>query len=215
MTTIRMESVRVEHGSGEGRRAVLDGVSLHVAPGTAMALMGASGSGKSTLLQTLAALQTTTSGRVAWNGAAVRIDRRGRRRGMSRAAMPALVPQRAESALAGEQVGFDVGLTLSARGAPSPLVDASVEAAMARCGLGADFLHRDPLRLSGGEQRRVAIAAAVAHGPSVVLLDEPTAGLDAPARAAVARLITSEATSGHAVVVATHDQFDGAKIDRN
>ena len=110
------------------------------------------------------------------------------------------MPQLPEHALVARTVHDEVLATARALGQPAPPVDWLLHV----LGLSA-LADRDPHTLSGGEQRRLGLAAALAHGPQLLLLDEPTVGQDRLTWAAVVGTVLAAAQGGTAVVVASHD----------
>lgn len=192
-----------------GARAVLRDVDLAVPAGTLTAILGSSGSGKTTLLRVIVGFAVPDAGTVTIGGSAVAV-----------AGRKALAPDKRavgyvaqEGALyphlrVGENVGF--GLPRAARRARTRIVEV-----LELVGLGADYLDRRPHELSGGEQRRVALARALAPRPRLVLLDEPFSGLDASlrveTRAAVLHALTEE---GSTAVMVTHDQAEALSMGR-
>lgn len=181
-----------------GRRfaqEALAGVDLAVEAGELVLVVGATGSGKSTLLRLLAGLLEPTAGDVdvdGWPPAAR--EARGR---------VAIVFQNPEAQFFAESVLEDVAFGPRNLGMP----DARGTAADALASVGLDpavFGPRSPFTLSGGEARRVAIAGALAMRARYLLLDEPTAGLDARGRADVRAVVERERAST-GVVVVTHD----------
>jgi energy-coupling factor transport system ATP-binding protein len=160
---------------------VLRGVDLDLRAGEVVALVGANGAGKSTLLACLAGLLPPLAGAVD-----------GPRAG--------LVVQNPEHQLAGRTVRAEVAVGLP----PGPATDERVAAALARFGL-TRLADRDPHRLSGGEQRRLSLAAMLVHDRPVLLADEPTFGLDRHGTAAVLGALADEARAGRAVLLTCHD----------
>ena len=179
--------------------ALPDGVKA--APGSLTALVGPSGSGKSTVLHTLAGFvepEQPHAVRLATEGA-----------GPASLDAPALarrlawVPQWSSSTIVAGTVLDEVLATSRALGRPGDRHRA--RALLAALGLG--HLERaDPRSLSGGEQRRLAVAAALHHGPAVLLADEPTVGQDRHTWAALVGLVAGFRSAGGAVVAATHDR---------
>lgn len=160
----------------------LDGVSLTVAPGELVLVLGATGSGKSTFLRVAAGLLEPDCGAVA-------LDDEPLTRATARGVV-ALVFQDAESQLFADTVIDDVAFGPTNLGAsPDEAVSAAREA-LRSVGLDPEeFGGRSPFALSGGEARRAAIAGVIAMSPRYLLADEPTAGLDAHGRSAVRELL--------------------------
>lgn len=175
---------------GSVRTTALDGLDADLVPGRLHAVRGPSGAGKSTFVSVLAGLQEpirgTAGGRHELTSAAL-------------ARCSAWVPQQPEHGILARTVAEEVALTAAATGR---VVD--VEAVLEHLGLAA-LAGAHPYRLSGGEQRRLALASALAHRPGTVLLDEPTVGQDRLTWAAVAGWATSAAATGALVATATHD----------
>ena len=178
-------------------RKAIENVTLSAKPGEIIALVGPGGAGKSSLLEALAGLLDLTQGSVLW-GDQTPEQLRGQ------IGIAFQFPERsffAESVLAEVAYGaHNMGLSEA---------DAEVRAKQALSLLGLpleeSFLKRSPFELSGGEARRVALAAVASLKPSVWLLDEPTAGLDAGDAMIVGELIRREAARGCVVIVAGHD----------
>lgn len=185
-----------------GDRAVVDGVSLEVAPGELLALVGPSGCGKSTLLRMVAGLERADAGRVELAGRDVSALPAERRR-------IGLVFQ--DHALFGhlrvaQNVAF--GLRGLARRDRARRVDELLE--LVRL---AHVARRYPHELSGGEQQRIALARALAPRPEIVLLDEPFASLDELLRDEVRRDVTDAlAAQGTAAVLVTHDRDEALAL---
>jgi iron(III) transport system ATP-binding protein len=183
-----------------GQTAVLRGVSLSVESGSLTAILGASGAGKTTLLRVIAGFETADSGTVALDG---RVVDGGRLRGR-------VPPERRHIGYVPQDGGLFPHLTVRgnvAFGLPRRERHAGrVEELLTLVGL--DGLgDRYPHELSGGQQQRVAIARALAVRPSLVLLDEPFAALDAGLRAAVrADVLAALRSVGATGILVTHDQ---------
>jgi energy-coupling factor transport system ATP-binding protein len=180
-TVIRAEGIGVTVGGHRALRAV----DLELRAGDVIALFGRNGSGKTTLLRTLAGLQAPTSGAVT-------------RVGDARAAY---VPQNPNTMLFASTVRDELEETLKLLGRRD---GAAVEHWLDALHL-HDLADRHPRSLSGGERQRVAIAAVAIGGAPVLLLDEPTRGMDAPSRAALEHAVRGHAGQGGSVVLATHD----------
>jgi putative ABC transport system ATP-binding protein len=193
----------LEGREGGVETAALRGVSLEVATGEVVFVLGPSGSGKSTLLQLLGALDTPTRGQVLLFGEDV-ARKTDRERSLLRRAKLGFVFQ-----------SFHLIPALSALEnvlvprVPEGISDLDRKRArtlLERLGLKARLDHR-PDELSGGESQRVAIARALVGKPELVLADEPTGELDGPTGAAVVEALREAAQKeGAAVVVVTHDE---------
>ncbi|MBD3401672.1 ATP-binding cassette domain-containing protein [candidate division GN15 bacterium] len=210
MTSPILEARTITRHYQRGPQTVkaVDGVSLAVAPGEFVALVGASGSGKSTLLNLLAGLDTPTSGEVYAAGmrlsdlsARQLADYRANRIGMVFQTFN-LVPHR--SALA------NVELALYFNG--TPRADRHDQAArlLTELGLG-DRLDHVPADLSGGEQQRVALARALVKEPSILFADEPTGNLDHDNSERIAELLVTLNRDGLTIVLVTHDRHLAAR----
>jgi cobalt/nickel transport system ATP-binding protein len=179
----------------DGTRALAD-VSFEVGHGEAIAVVGANGAGKSTLLQHLNGLLTPATGSVDIGGIPVA---KGTLADIRRTV--GTVFQDPDDQLFMPTVFEDVAFGPSNLGLPPEDVTARVDEALAR--VGAEHLReRPPYRLSGGEKRIVAIATVLAMEPSILVMDEPSSGLDPVARR---RLIGLLATFAHTRIIATHD----------
>jgi energy-coupling factor transport system ATP-binding protein len=176
---------------GVQRTRALDDVDLELVAGRVTALVGPSGAGKSTALAVLGGLVGPTDG-------AVHPDLR-RRRSRELARDVGWVPQNPEHGFVTTDVTREVTRT-------ADVVGRDVDAAEVLDVLGLGHLAgANPYRLSGGEQRRLALAGALAHRPGLVLLDEPTVGQDRRTWAAVTGWIAAAGREGAAVAVSTHD----------
>ncbi|AWN50932.1 ABC transporter ATP-binding protein [Methylobacterium sp. 17Sr1-1] len=207
---IALEGVDLSLGRGAARVHILKGISLAVAPGEAVGLVGPSGSGKSTLLMTMAGLERPDSGRVVVEGTDLAgLDEdalarfRGRRIGIVFQSFH-LVPTM--TALE------NVALPLELADAPDAHGRAARE--LEAVGLGHRLNHY-PAQLSGGEQQRVAIARAVAPEPAILVADEPTGNLDEATGAQIVDLLFSlKRDRGATLVLVTHDPGLARLCDR-
>lgn len=207
---IEMKNVQLSLGTGPARVHILKGVSLDVAKGEALGLVGSSGSGKSTLLMTMAGLEKPDSGTVVIGGE--RID------------------QMNEDALArfrGARIGVifqsfhliptmtaleNVAVPLELAGAPDAFSRAAAE--LDAVGLEGRKSHY-PAQLSGGEQQRVAIARALAPNPAILVADEPTGNLDeTTGRTVIDLLFKLRKARGSTLVLVTHDLALARMCDR-
>ena len=200
---IEAERLSMTYTGGVAPVEVLREVTLTVAPGEMVAIVGASGSGKSTLLHLLGGLDTPTGGRVLVRGAAMTgLDEEGRSRLRARGVgfvfqFHQLLPEftAIENAMMPGWIAGDDAAAVRAR----------AESLLHDLGLGARLEHK-PSELSGGEQQRVAVARALHHRPAVLLADEPTGNLDRPATEALLEILERyRAEESQAIVIATHN----------
>lgn len=181
---------------------VFSGISLGFASGRCTAVIGDEGTGKSTLLQILSGLLKPDSGSVLIDGADPSLVRGGWRSMRRRMAVAFQFP---EQQFLCETVLDE--LLYTCRGFHIPLADERglASEALLRLQLDAALLERSPFSLSMGEARRVAIASLLLHQPEVLLLDEPTAGLDEDAARPVFELLTRLKANKRTIILATHD----------
>jgi ABC-2 type transport system ATP-binding protein len=188
-----------------GSVRAVDGVSLKAFPGEFVALLGLNGAGKTTLFAMLCGLLAPDRGRIEVMG-----------HDLSRDAVPAL----ARLGIVFQQPTLDLELSVAANlhfhaglhGIPHAVAQARLESELARLGL-AEHVHAKTAQLSGGNRRRVELARALLHHPRLLLMDEPTVGLDPQSRGDLLRLILSmRAERAVAVLWATHlcDEVPGA-----
>ncbi|UQA90697.1 ABC transporter ATP-binding protein [Streptomyces halobius] len=202
-----VSGLRVEAPAG----AVLDGVGLTVFPGELLGVVGESGSGKTTLALALLGASPPgtriTGGRVTVAEAAMLQGTEAQRRRL-RGDLVAYVPQ--DSALAlnpAMRIGDQIAEVARAHPGPTPPDELGIRA-MQRAGLPSErpFLRRWPHQISGGQQQRVTLAQALVNEPRLLVLDEPTTGLDADTRSALlAQLRQLREDTGCGMVYITHD----------
>ncbi|MEE9963616.1 MAG: ATP-binding cassette domain-containing protein [Propionicimonas sp.] len=185
------------------RSPTLPATSIDVRSGQLQTVLGPSGSGKSTLLSVLSGMRRPTGGRIAASSALARglTDQPWRWTSPQLAQRVGLAAQDPWLTVAGPTALRSASATAAALGREA---SSRIEGLLAELGI-AHLAGRHPRRLSGGQARRLALATAFAHGPDLVLLDEPTIGQDRHTWAAVAGIIGSAAAAGTAVVAATHD----------
>jgi len=200
---VKTISVKRIFRSGGETVYALDGVSISVAPKTFVALRGRSGSGKTTLMNIIGALDNPTEGQVFFENKDI-----------------TKLPDRQKDELRRRKLGFvfqssaliplmsayeNVEFSLRIAGVPAAERRKRAEEVLAMVGLAKRMKHR-PMEMSGGEQQRVAIARAMAHRPSLILADEPTAQLDSRMGLQIMKLFRDLVDKeGITVIMATHD----------
>lgn len=192
---------------GPGAQA-LDGVSLKVPVRATTAIVGQTGSGKSTLLRLLCGLEAADTGSLTVCGinAATKRGRRQVRRAVG------YVMQHPERQLFAQTVAEDVAFGPRNQGLSAAEVEGRVAHALDLVGL-ADRRDASPFELSGGQQRLAAIAGVLAMEPELLVLDEPTAGLDPRGRARLRALMADLAAHGVTLLQVTHSMEDAARAD--
>lgn len=192
---------------GPGAQA-LDGVSLEVPVRATTAIVGQTGSGKSTLLRLLCGLEAADAGSLTVCGINA-TTKRGRRQ-VRRAV--GYVMQHPERQLFAQTVAEDVAFGPRNQGLSAAEVERRVAHALDLVGL-TDRRDASPFELSGGQQRLAAIAGVLAMEPELLVLDEPTAGLDPRGRARLRALMTDLAAHGVTLLQVTHSMEDAARAD--
>jgi putative ABC transport system ATP-binding protein len=193
--TVSGESLRYEPAG----RVVLDEVSVHAEAGQMLAVTGPSGSGKSTLLAVLALRERPAGGELRHRGRPVSALSRRRLQSLRRREI-GWVAQRPTHSLFPQLTALgQIQQMARLRGVNCDAMAALDEVAL------SDRARARPAVLSGGEQQRLAVAAASVGAPALLIADEPTAELDDDSAALVLRLLRTRADQGSAVVMATHD----------
>ena len=209
---IELDRIYKIYGEGlESEVRALNGVSLSIARGEFVAVVGASGSGKSTLMNILGCLDLPTYGLYNLDGQAV-----------------STLPDRKLASIRNRQIGFifqgfNLLPSLSAlENVELPLIYAGIRGgkrramageALERVGL-TERIHHKPTQMSGGQQQRVAIARAIAVRPSVIMADEPTGNLDSKTGEQVMALLRGLHSEGATIVLITHDTQIAASVPR-
>jgi len=195
------------------QRSAVEGMSLHVGTGEFLGIIGHTGSGKSTLIQHLNGLLKPTSGRILLEGKDIWADPKSIRSVRFRVG---LVFQYPEYQLFEETVYKDIAFGPKNMGLTGEDIDRRVREAAAFVGLDAELLDKSPFELSGGQKRRVAIAGVIAMEPQVLVLDEPTAGLDPRGRDDIlARIQEYHRARNASVVLVNHSMEEIARnVDR-
>ena len=188
----------------------LDGVSFSVDRGEAIAVIGHTGSGKSTLMQMLNGLLKPESGTVSYEGRDIHADSHLIRQIRFKVGLCFQYP---EYQLFEETCFKDISFGPRNMGLPEEEIRERVLQAAKIVGLPEELLDKSPFDISGGQKRRCAIAGVMAMRPEVLILDEPTAGLDPRGRDAVFGMIRSYRQSTNAaVVIVTHSMEDAAEF---
>ena len=194
-------------------RAALQDVSLSIARGEFVGLIGHTGSGKSTLIQHFNGLLKPTSGRVLFDGEDIWKDPKFTRAIHFKVG---LVFQYPEHQLFEETVYQDISFGPKNMGLGEADIRARVERAAQFVGITNAELEKSPFDLSGGQKRRVAIAGVIAMEPDVLILDEPTAGLDPRGRESILQNIRDYQAAQHAAVVMVSHSMEeiASNVDR-
>jgi energy-coupling factor transport system ATP-binding protein len=210
---IQCENVAHVYRKGTPMESVaLQGVSLQIAPGDAVAIIGPTGSGKSTLIQHFNGLLRPTAGTVRVNGQDLWAPGADRRRARQQIG---LVFQFPEYQLFEETVRRDVGYGPRNLGLNEDEVALRVDDALRQVGLDPEaFGARSPFTLSGGEMRRVALAGVLAMKPAALILDEPTAGLDPRGKRELLERIGALHRRGMTLAVVTHSMDEVVGVAR-
>lgn len=183
----------------------LNNVSFEIQKGSITALIGHTGSGKSTLIQTFNALSTPTSGQVIVDDFVIGPNPKKNKRIKELRRHIASIFQFPEYQLFEETVEKDVAFGLKNYGVKETEALQKAHEALKLVGLDESFYLRSPFELSGGEKRRVAIAGILVLEPDILILDEPTAGLDPNGTKIILDLIYSLNKQGKTIIIVTHD----------
>ncbi|WP_375210218.1 ABC transporter ATP-binding protein [Hyphomonas jannaschiana] len=194
-----------------GKNHVLRGVTLDVAPGESLVVIGGSGSGKSVMLKNALGLMTPDSGQILFNGEDV-TQSRGKTRARMRERVGMLFQSGAlfDSLTVWENVAFR--LVNSGVVNRSKAKDRAIET-LSKVRLGSDVADLYPAEISGGMQKRVSLARSIISKPDLIFFDEPTTGLDPITADAINDLIIEQVRGlGAATVTITHDMSSARKI---
>lgn len=186
----------------------LDHVSMNFGRGEFVGIIGHSGSGKSTLLRNLNGLLTPDCGSILWNG---RDIGKGKKLDGDLRKHVGLVFQYPEHQLFRNTVLRDVMFGPENLGMSKAEAESAAKDAIAMVGLDETFYEKSPLDLSGGEMRKAAIAGVLAMKPEVLILDEPTVGLDPHARGELLQIFVNLKDRGAAVILVSHNMDEIAE----
>lgn len=191
-----------------GTTLVLDSVSLDVLPGELLAIKGPNGCGKSTLLQLMNGLLRPTAGKVLVNGIAT-----STKSGANAARrIVGLCGQFPERTFFGQTSREEIAFGPKNEGFSSDQIEARVKESARAVGIDQRILEASPFELSGGEQRKVALASILALHPKALVLDEPCSGLDANSHARILEAIIDLKAQGTTIVLVSHDDEDIALL---
>ena len=204
---IRIEQLTHTYSAGTPfQRSAVDGVELDIMPGEFLGVIGHTGSGKSTLIQHLNGLLKPTQGHIYLNGKDIWADPKQIRQVRFQVG---LVFQYPEYQLFEETVYKDIAFGPGNMGLDKEEIDRRVRESARMVGLAEELLEKSPFDLSGGQKRRVAIAGVMAMEPKVLILDEPTAGLDVVAREEILDLLREYMEiPGRSIVISSHISGD-------
>ena len=211
MPELRIEALTHVYSAGTPfQKTAIENIDLTIPQGQMIGLLGHTGSGKSTFIQHLNALLRPSSGRVLLDGEDINRDKYARRDVKWKVG---LVFQYPEYQLFEETVYKDIAFGPGNMKLDPEEIDRRVREAAAFTGVEEELFERSPLELSGGQKRRIAIAGVIAMRPEVLILDEPTAGLDpAGCERVLSNIKNYHEKSGATVIIVSHSMDDVARI---
>lgn len=211
MPIIKTEALTHIYSMGSPFESVaLENVNIEISQGEFVGLIGHTGSGKSTFVQHLNGLLLPTSGRVLLDGTDINSSKKFRHDARFKVG---LVFQYPEYQLFEDTVYRDISFGPRNMKLPKPEIDERVHEAAGFVGVPETLFDKSPLELSGGQKRRVAIAGVIAMRPDILVLDEPTAGLDPEGCESILKNISDyRRTTGATVILVSHSMEDIAKI---
>lgn len=211
MSEIRVENLSHIYSSGTPfEKTAIENINLCIPEGQFVGLIGHTGSGKSTFIQHLNALLSPTGGRVLCGGEDINRDKQARRDVKWKVG---LVFQYPEYQLFEETVYADIAFGPKNMGLSKEEIDERVREAASFVGVEEELFQRSPLEMSGGQKRRIAIAGVIAMRPGVLILDEPTAGLDpAGCRQVLDNICRYRKETGSTVIIVSHNMDDAARL---
>ena len=189
-------------------KRAIDSINLTINDGEFVGLIGHTGSGKSTFIQHINALMLPTEGKVIVNG----IDTSASKSGLEIRKKVGLVFQYPEYQLFEETIEKDVSFGPRNLGLEEEEIKKRVYHALKLVGIDESLFDHSPFDLSGGQKRRVAIAGVLAMKPDILILDEPSAGLDPAGRAEMRKLIKNIKDEGATVIMVSHSMDDVSRM---
>ena len=210
-TVLELKNLSFVYGAGTPfEKKAVDDVSLSIEQGELIGIIGHTGSGKSTLVQMLNGLIKPAQGQVLLDGRDIWEQPKKIRDIRFRVGM---VFQYPEYQLFEETVYKDIAFGAANKGLTGDELDQAVRRAADFTGLHSELLEKSPFDLSGGEKRRAAIAGVIAMDPEVLILDEPTAGLDPMGRELLlSQIINYHKEKGNTVLLVSHSMEDIARV---
>ncbi len=210
MTILKTENLNYVYSQGTPfEKTAVRNVNLEIEKGEFVGIIGHTGSGKSTLIQHFNGLLRPFSGKIYLDGKDIWADKSQIRQVRFRVG---LVFQYPEYQIFEETVYRDIAFGPKNMGLSEQETDRRVRATAERVGIPSDMLEKSPFELSGGEKRRVAIAGVMAMEPEILILDEPTAGLDPKGRELILNQIKEyHKTMGCTVLLVSHSMEDVAR----
>ena len=211
MSDIKVSGLRHVYSAGTPfEKVAIDDINIEIPHGQFVGLIGHTGSGKSTFIQHLNALLKPTSGTVMVDGEDINADKISAKNVRHKVG---LVFQYPEYQLFEETVYADIAFGPKNMGLSETEIDERVREAAHFVGVTDEQFEKSPLELSGGQKRRVAIAGVIAMRPGVLILDEPTAGLDPAGCEQILRNICDYRTqTGSTVIIVSHSMDDVARL---
>ena len=211
MSEIRVEDLSHVYSAGTPfEKAAIEHINITIPQGQLVGLIGHTGSGKSTFIQHLNGLLAPTSGKVYVDGKDINTDKYTRRDVKWQVG---LVFQYPEYQLFEETVDKDIAFGPKNMKLSEAEVDERVREAAGFVGVDEELFEKSPLELSGGQKRRIAIAGVIAMRPGVLILDEPTAGLDpAGCRQILDNICAYREKTGSTVIIVSHNMDDAARL---
>ena len=211
MSVVTTKGLRhVYSASTPFEKVAIDDINIEIGHGQLVAIIGHTGSGKSTFIQHLNALLSPSAGTVLVDGEDINADKISRRDVKRKVG---LVFQYPEYQLFEETVYKDIAFGPHNMKLSAEEIDSRVREAADFVGVDEELFESSPLELSGGQKRRVAIAGVIAMRPGVLILDEPTAGLDpAGCQQILENICRYRRESGSTVIIVSHNMDDVARI---
>lgn len=211
MSDIKVSGLRHVYSAGTPfEKVAIDDINIEIPHGQFVGLIGHTGSGKSTFIQHLNALLKPTSGKITVDGEDINADKISAKNVRYKVG---LVFQYPEYQLFEETVYADIAFGPKNMGLSETEIDERVREAAHFVGVTDEQFEKSPLELSGGQKRRVAIAGVIAMRPGVLILDEPTAGLDPAGCEQILRNICDYRTqTGSTVIIVSHSMDDVARL---